>query len=482
LERSLLQRRVDLHIPKAMKKSLLFSLPIALTLASCTAITFPSISSIDSSSSGSSTSSISESSLSSQSSSSMNDNAPFVPESYDLVQDTVNFWSIPSLGSPKVLVVPVDFPNNRFANTATVQSNIEKAFNGAPTSSFQSLNSFYKTSSFNKLNLQGDVLDIFTTTFNDSYYENLTSTDPNTVIINEIMNFYNGTIDFSDYDYNADGNLDGIYMIYNHPAGDWASFWWAYLWAYQGNSSFDGVSPTAYIWMPYEFVATNNGEVDALTFIHETGHMLGLEDFYDYEEDDGSGNEFGLGGADMMDSNAGDHNPWSKMILGWIDPLVVDTSMQVDLSPYISSGQALLITEDWNGTLFDEYIIAMYFTPTGFYTGDDYFFDGQSGMVLYHVDARLGTTANVNSVYPSDYINNNSDTPNKLIKFIESDGNNSLMSTGFVWAEDVYRPGHTFNGNRNAGYRFHQSSLGTVDFTVRVVSETSNNLRLNIQY
>jgi hypothetical protein len=210
--------------------------------------------------------------------------------------------------------------------------------------------------------------------------------------------------------------------------------------------------------------------------------MLGLEDFYDYEEDDGSGNEFGLGGADMMDSNAGDHNPWSKMILGWIDPLVVDTSMEVDLSPYISSGQALLITEDWNGTLFDEYIIAMYFTPTGFYAGDDYFFDGRSGMVLYHVDARLGTTANVNSVYPSDYINNNSDTPNKLIKFIESDGNNSLMSTGFVWAEDVYRPGHTFNSNRNAGYRFHQSTLGTVDFTIDVVTETANKLSLHIEY
>jgi M6 family metalloprotease-like protein len=386
------------------------------------------------------------------------------------------------MGTPKVLVVPVDFPNRRFANATTVKTNIDKAFNGEATSSFQSLNSFYKTSSFNKLDLTGDVLDIYTTSFNDSYYENLSSGVANTTIINEIMNFYDGAIDFTDYDYNQDGYLDGIYMIYNHPEEGWDSFWWAYLWSYFGSSRFDGVLPTSYVWMPYEFVVVNN-RIDALTFIHETGHMLGLEDFYDYDEGDGSGNEFGLGGADMMDGNSGDHNPWSKMILGWIDPLIVDTSMSVDLLPYISTGEALIITENWNGTLFDEYIIAMYYTPTGLYQRqNDYFFDGQKGLVLYHVDARLGTTANEDSAYPSDYINNNSDTPNKLIKFIEADGDNSLEETGWMWAEDVYRPGDVFNGNRNIGYRFHQSILGTVDFTIDFKSETNNKINLHILF
>jgi hypothetical protein len=157
--------------------------------------------------------------------------------------------------------------------------------------------------------------------------------------------------------------------------------------------------------------------------------------------------------------------------------------MAVELLPYISSGQALLITEKWNDTLFDEYIIAMYYTPTGFYRGEnDYFFDGQKGLVLYHVDARLGRTAKNNSVYPTDFINNNTDTPNKLIKFIEADGNNSLENTGWMWAEDVYRPGDVFNGNRNIGYRFHQTSLGAVDFTIDFKSETNNKINLHISY
>ena len=482
-----------------MKKTNYFFLLPILVLSSC--VTFsssiPGLSSLESISS--STDSLTESSdsilsssidslessispISTSSDSTIPIGAPFTPENIDLVQDVVNFWSIPSVGTPKVLVVPVDFPNRRFANPTAVKTNIDIAFNGEATTSFQSLNSFYKTSSFNKLDLTGDVLDIFTTSLNDSYYENLADGVGNTTIINEIMSFYDGVIDFTEYDYNQDGYLDGLYMIYNHPEEGWDSFWWAYLWSYFGSSRFDGVLTTAYIWMPYEFVVVNN-RIDALTFIHETGHMLGIEDFYDYAEADGSGNEFGLGGADMMDGNSGDHNPWSKMILGWIDPLIIDTSMSVDLLPYISTGEALIITEKWNGTLFDEYIVAMYYTPTGLYRGqNDYFFDGQKGLVLYHVDARLGRTAKVNSAYPSDYINNNSDTPNKLIKFIEADGDNSLEDTGWMWADDVYRPGDVFNGNRNIGYRFHQSIRGAVDFTIDFKSETNNTINLHILF
>ncbi len=467
-----------------MKKQLRWFAPIALILAACDMITFPSIS-IPASSNETVSSTLVSSVQPSTTSSLGNQNSPFIPTDLDYVQDLADFWSIPSLGNPKVLVVPVDFPDFPFANPVSAKANINTAFNGASTSNFQSLNSFYKTSSFNKLDLEGVVLDPFRTQFNASYYENLQSADPNTVIINEIMNYYDGTIDFSQFDYNQDGQLDGLYMIYNHPAGEWASFWWAYLWSYFGSNSYDGVRPTSYVWMPYEFVFYNNS-IDSVTFIHETGHMLGLEDYYDYARNDGSGNEHGLGGADMMDGNAGDHNPWSKMILGWIEPRVIDTSMTVTLQPYISSGEAFIITDQWNGTLFDEYLVAMYYTPTDFYEGyDDFFFDGQPGLILYHVDARLGVNNSVN--YPTMYINNNTDTTHKLIKFIEADGNNSLYNaspTGWMWAGDVYRPGNVFRGNRNTNYTWHQSARGPIGFTIEFVSEARNygGITLNVQY
>lgn len=421
----------------------------------------------------------------SSSTSTTSNNVPLNPKDLTLGQDIGDFWSIPATGNPKVLVVPVEFNDRVYANPTTVTNQINQTFNGASTSSFESLNSFYLTSSFGKLDLDGVVTTPFRTQFNASYYENLINADPNSVIINEIMNALNSTYDFSEFDANNDGNLDGIYMIYNYPPGDWGSFWWAYLSSYTGNTRYDGVIPTSYIWMPYSFVVVNN-TIDATTFIHETGHMLGLEDYYDYyssSDGDTSGNEYGLGGADMMDANTGDHNPFSKLLLGWIEPLVVTQAMSLNLSPYISSGQAYIITDDWNGTLFDEYIIAMYYTPTGFYQGfDDFFFDGRSGLVLYHVDARYGP--NYNSQYPTFYLNNNTDSTHKLIKFIEADGNNSLYNgnpVGWMWASDVYRPGDVFRGNKNPNYTWNQTSRGLVGFTITVGNELSNYQGMSLQ-
>jgi len=54
-----------------------------------------------------------------------------------------------------------------------------------------------------------------------------------------------------------------------------------------------------------------------MVVIHETGHALGLPDYYDY--DDKVGPRGGVGGLDMMDNNWGDHNPFSKWLLGWLE-------------------------------------------------------------------------------------------------------------------------------------------------------------------
>jgi hypothetical protein len=216
--------------------------------------------------------------------------------------------------------------------------------------------------------------------------------------------------------------------------------------------------------------------------IHETGHKLGLEDYYDYAIDDGSNNEWGLGGADMMDASVGDHNPFSKLLLGWIEPKVVTEGMDVSLQPYITSGDALIITNHWNGTLFDEYLIAMYYTPTGLYEGlEDYFFDGQSGLILYHVDARLGPNQSEN--YPTYFLNNNTDSTHKLIKFIEADGNNSLYlktPKGWMWASDVYQTGDIFGSTLNVGYQWNQGNRGTIPFTIRVNQEAMDETQLSI--
>lgn len=408
---------------------------------------------------------------------------PIQPTSLPLGHDVGNFWTIPATGNPKVLVVLVGFLDLPFSNPNQVVNQLNQAFNAETTDPFQSVNAYYQTSSYGLLDLEGVVVAPYQTQFTSSYYENLNDDgfDANTVIIDELMTAFDETMDFSDFDLNDDGTLDGLYMIYNHPAEGWNSFWWAYLYEYFGNQQYDDIQVNSYIWMPYDMIVFNN-QIDASTIIHETGHKLGLEDYYDYAGDDGSDNEWGLGGADMMDSTMGDHNPFSKLLLGWIQPKVVSESMDLTLLPFATSGDAYIITDDWNGSLFDEYLLAMYHTPTGLYQGfDEYFFDGQSGMVLYHVDARLGPNSSSN--YPTYFLNNNTDSNFKLIRYIEADGNNSLYNRnpkGWMWAGDVYQPGAIFGSNNNPGYAWNQSNRGQVPFTIRVNQEAIGMSELTI--
>ena len=412
---------------------------------------------------------------------------PIQPTSLQLGHDVGNFWTIPSTGNPKVLVVPIGFPDRPFNNPNQVVNQLNQVFNAETTDPFQSVNQYYQTSSYGLLNLEGVVVAPYQTQWTSSYYQNLNDGggDANTVIINELMNAYNNTIDFSDFDLDNDGTLDGLYMIYNYPPDGWNSFWWAYLYEYSGNQRFDNVQVSSYVWMPYEMTMVNN-QIDASTIIHETGHKLGLEDYYDYAPNDVSNNEWGLGGADMMDGTVGDHNPFSKLLLGWIQPKIVTESMDLTLNPFTTSGDAYIITNQWSGSLFSEYMIAMYYTPTGLYQGfDDYFFDGQSGMILYHVDARLGPNFSPN--YPTYFLNNNTDSTFKLIRYIEADGNNSLYNRvpkGWMWAGDVFLPGAIFGSTNNVGYRWNQSSRGQVPFTIRVNTEATgmNELTISVRF
>ena len=52
--------------------------------------------------------------------------------------------------------------------------------------------------------------------------------------------------------------------------------------------------------------------VDSHTFRHESGHIFGLEDLYDY-----SGNYLPMGGFTLQVNNLGDHDPYSRLALGW---------------------------------------------------------------------------------------------------------------------------------------------------------------------
>ncbi len=422
----------------------------------------------------------------------------------DLLLDEEVYVGLPSTISANALIIPVDFKD--YAFSAGDLNRLEKAFFGTEADTgWESVKSYYEESSYGKFAFSGTVLDVFHTHENASYYSNLYKNgyDAEYEIIHDALTFYDGQIDYSLYDQNNDTYIDALYFVYAAPvyyedvlfSANNVDLWWAYVSQYftDDYEYYDGVEANYYFWAGLDFMDepliagyphSTYVQINCATYIHETGHMLGLEDYYDY--DDSVGPDGGLGGADMMDYTVGDHNPFSKILLGWTTPLVVSgKTTTLTLHPFVSSGETVLISPGWKDTYFDEYFLIDFYVPTGLnaaQAGYDGLFT-QSGIRIYHinavVDPNQGSPQNLDGYY-SVFSFNNSDTARKLIKIIEADGDYTIENTGLAENEDLFRPGDIFGQTSFPTYRYYNGDL--IGFKVEVVSMTATTAVINIIY
>ncbi|PKK94644.1 MAG: hypothetical protein CVV60_05395 [Tenericutes bacterium HGW-Tenericutes-5] len=403
-------------------------------------------------------------------------NYPIIPSGYSLLQDELEYVGIPSIGEAKVLVFAVDFPDQPISNASSVLADLNIAFNGSSDDLvYESLHSYYLKSSYNKLDLTADIYGFYRAEHDSTYYETLNdeyyATDPNTGqylypdashpdsdLIYELLTYYDGVIDYSQYDSNNDGYIDGVYVIYNHDVSyeSGSDLWWAYQYYYMYYDTFDGVDPNYYVWMGLDFFYEGDEDINARTLIHESGHMLGLDDYYDYYPDDAY-NEGGLGSF-MMDYTIGDHEPFSKILLGWVTPIVIEKSMTVDLMPHLENGDVLLIIDEWNNTIFDEYLLVMYYTPEGLNELDTDYMFSYSGIVIFHISAAIDNGYNPDSYYYSIFNNNNTDSYNKLINIIEADMDEDIEKFAIVEDSDLFLAGDSLGYSVYPNYKWYNGN------------------------
>ncbi|MRR39007.1 hypothetical protein EG829_31040, partial [bacterium] len=206
-----------------------------------------------------------------------------------------------------------------------------------------------------------------------------------------------------------------------------------------------------------------------LVTIHETGHALGLPDYYDYT--DASGPKGGVGGLDMMDHTWGDHNAFSKWVLDWLSPTVVASGSQtITLNPSATSPEAVLIMPAiTSGDLFDEYFMVQNRRRTGNDSGIP-----TDGLLIWHVDATL-------NAYGTNYIYNNSDSSHKLLRLMEADGLEEIeknLSYNSADAGDFYVTGKTFG----TGTLPSSKTYGGLTTGVTVANITSSGSQITATY
>jgi M6 family metalloprotease-like protein len=417
--------------------------------------------------------------------------------------------ALPHKGNPKVLVVPVsftDYPCGTGGECDVRRNQIEKAFFGtSEDTAYESVRSYYYKSSYGQLTIDGVVTPFYNvgkTTVDwarekrtgglyDNFYH------PAWGLTDDVIAWYKNLTNsnLSEFDGNDDGWIDAVYLVYNAPAyprfypstriypEDVERFFWAYVyWNYNNVQTTDENNPVPFTFsfLGYDFMYEGYGEdeIDAITYIHETGHILGLTDYYSYDE--GIQAWGPAGKLDMMDNNILDHNAYSKFLLEWIDPFVIDNTKQkttIELKPFESSGEAIIVKNQFNDSPYDNYLILEYFTPTGLnqahseapYGGNNLQGFTEPGIKIYHVDSRIATYDSdtgdfidfANEViipeddnYPQYYmiVNSNSETRHrgdmkymKLIHLLEASGQNTFRTGGGATNDTLFQTGDSFN-------------------------------------
>ena len=363
----------------------------------------------------------------------------------DLIDNSVYPLSCtPSKGTAKLLIIPVWFTDSTTFITAdkkeNVRSDIEKTYFGtAEEVGWQSVKSFYEEESLGALTLTGTVSSWYECGQKYTYYGEDDANDesgaPKTsALVEKATKWYfdnHSSENKRDYDCDGDGYLDGVMLIYAAPDygtlnNDRYDNLWAYCYWIQDYTAQNPTNPgvNAFFWASYDFMYgkevvsartgksnyragdTSHCSLDAHTYIHEMGHMFGLEDYYDYSN-------YGYQPAaafSMQDHNVGMHDPFSSFALGWGKAYIPTESTTIDLKPFATDGEMIILSPNWNAynSPFDEYLVLEYYTDLGMNEFDttypymkqynksyptgthDY------GIRLWHVDARLVYTSTGN--------------------------------------------------------------------------------------
>lgn len=453
-----------------------------------------------------------------------------------------NYYALdncPLSGSPKLLIIPIWFSDSdTFIATdhkETVRSDIEKTYLGSNSDTgWRSVKTFYEEESQSAMTLSGVVTDWYNVGVSYKTYANSSSgQSATTSLVTTASNAYfgkSGSDPRSSFDTNNDGYLDGVMLIYAAP--DFQSLGnesyqnlWAYCYWVQQSASLTNPIPNVFFWASYDFMYsssksytqtgltsyghgdTSHCNLDSHTFIHEMGHVLGLDDYYDY-----SSNSFEpAGGFSMQDMNVGGHDPYSVMAYGWADPYIPTKTMSITINPFQSSHDMILLANHTVNSVFDEYMLLELYTPTGlnqFDTTYQYrggYPQGSSvpGIRLWHVDARLITieggyydwTTNPNdgglmhamsntyegsdhsSPIGEDYDNYN------ILQLIRNDTSESYRTSSWLGSNSLFKQGNsysqsTYSGQFVEGSKMNDGSALGWSFSVTSLSSTSATIQV----
>lgn len=249
-----------------------------------------------------------------------------------------------SRGTMKLLCILMEFPDKPFVKTNQDFQNLfnQVGYNYGGASG--SVHDFYAEASYNTLNVTFDVVGPYQTAQNMEYYGSNSFGDASQMA-SEAIDYAQSVVDFSDYDNDNDGTVDGLYIIFAGN-GEEAGAGVNTIWSHAGgvNAFYDGVQIDGYACSPEHRGASGNSITYIGVICHELGHVLGAPDYYDTNYETGGSYE-GTGNWDLMASGSWNNsgrtpahpNPRIKVYTyQWADVTILSTAQSVVLPPSLN--------------------------------------------------------------------------------------------------------------------------------------------------
>lgn len=311
-------------------------------------------------------------------------------------------------GSKKLILILIEYTDVKFTKTRQDFVDLMNTQNYNLNGAEGSVKDYFNEISYGQFNLQTDVApQVYTADYDMAYYgaPNGSAHDIRAYnLMLEAVQKADADVDFSQYDNDNDGSVDGVYIIYagfGEASSGLVNTIWPHASSITGQS-FDGKAITKYS-CSNELNA--NGTLTGIGVIcHEFGHVCGAPDYYD--TDFATGGDFiATGNWDLMDrglyntttaksgSKPAHLNPFEKIKAGWVTPSVINSTTSLTI-PDISSNPAVYI---YNTSTANEYFMLENRQKTGFNAGCP-----GHGLVIYHYSKAVWD-ATRNKTYPQGF-------------------------------------------------------------------------------
>ncbi len=295
----------------------------------------------------------------------------------------------PTKGKRKLLVILANFSDT---NPSYTRADFNRYMNESGYNGTGSFKDFYLENSRGQLEITSVVTEWVTLPKPHDYYGPRAAWGE--FAYTSIKTASEQGVDFSNFDNDGDGIVEGIAIIHQGPGQEvtgnekdiWSHSWTLSAAGYnQAARTFNGVIVNHYTTQPETRNAS--GAMNTIgVMCHEFGHNLGAPDFYDTNSDI-DGKYDGTGRWDLMASGSyngapsgsspAHHTAFTKILYKWTTSTEITQPGTISLDPVISTGKIYRI----NSPVLNEYLLLENRQRTGFDMG----LPGK-GLIVYHVD------------------------------------------------------------------------------------------------